>query len=45
MEIIAEDNKFKALFYQDTEMHLVYQVYPELIMVDAAYKLLNLRLP
>ena len=24
MEIIAEDDKFKALFYQDTEMHLLY---------------------
>ena len=45
VEIIAEDNKFKALFYQDAEMHLVYQAYPELIMVDATYKLLNLRLP
>ena len=44
VEIIAED-KFKALFYQDAEIHLVYQAYPELIMVDAMYKLLNLRLP
>ena len=35
VEIVAEDNKFKALFYQDAEMHLVYQTYPELIMVDA----------
>ena len=45
MEIVVEDNKFKALFYQDAEMHLVYQAYPELIMIDATYKLINLRLP
>ena len=46
VEIIAtEDNKFKALFYQDSEMHLVYQAYPEILMIDATYKLIDLKLP
>ena len=44
-EILVDDNNFKALFYQDAEMHLVYHTYPELIMVDTTYKLINLRLP
>ena len=43
MENITDDNKFKALYYQDAEICLVYQAYAELIMVDATYKLLNLR--
>ena len=46
IKIIAdEESNFKALFYQDPEMHMVYQAYPELIMIDATYKLVDLRLP
>jgi len=46
IKIIAdEESNFKALFYQDPETHMVYQAYLELIMIDATYKLVDLRLP
>jgi len=46
IKIIAdEDNNFKALFCQDPEMHMVYLAYPELIIIDATYKLVDLNLP
>ena len=46
IKIIAdEESNFKAILYQDPEMYMVYQAYPELIMIDAAYKPIDLELP
>jgi len=43
--IVDEDNNFKGLVYQDECMHSMYNKFPEMIMVDATYKLLDLRMP
>ena len=43
--IIDEEKNFKGLFYQDEYMHNMYRKFPEIIMVDAMYKLLDLRMP
>ncbi len=40
-----EENVFKGLFFQDKQMCDVFDAYPELLCVDATYKLLDLRLP
>ena len=44
-DIIDEENNFKGLFYQDEYMRNMYRKFPEIIMVDATYKLLDLRMP
>ena len=43
--VIDSDDNFKCLFYQDQYMRNIYKMFPELIMVDATYKLLDLKLP
>ena len=40
-----EDSNFKGLYFQDRQMVEVFQAYPELLCIDATYKLLNLGLP
>ena len=42
---VDKDNEFKCLFYQDKKMKTVFAMYPELLMVDATYKLLDLNMP
>ena len=42
---IDNENNFKALFYQDKDMRDMFQCYPEILLVDATYKLNDLRLP
>ena len=42
--IDGEDN-VKAIFYQDQYMSKIYERYPEILLVDATYKLLELKLP
>jgi zinc finger SWIM domain-containing protein 3 len=45
-DIIADvDNNFKGLFYQDQYMKNMFAQYPEMVLVDATYKLLELRMP
>lgn len=43
--IVDQENNFKCLLYQDQYMQNMYSKFPELIMVDATYKLLSLRMP
>ena len=43
--IIDEEKNFKGLVYQDEYMRNTYRKFPEIIMVDATYKLLDLRMP
>ena len=42
--IVDEDNNFKVLVYRDEYMRSMYNKFPEMIMVDATYKLLDLRI-
>ena len=41
----GERKNFKGLFFQDGQMKHVFQAYPEIIIIDATYKLLELGLP
>ena len=43
--MIDSENNFKAIFYQDQYMKKIYERYPKILLVDATYKLLELRLP
>ena len=43
--MVDNENNFKTLLYQDLYMKIMFNKYPELILVDATYKLLDLRLP
>ena len=43
--IVDQEGDFKCLLYQDQYMKNVYSNFPELVMVDATYKLLDLRMP
>ena len=40
-----EDKNFKGLFFHDSQMKHAFEAYPELIFIDATYKLLELGLP
>ena len=40
-----ESSNFQGLFFQDHRMKQTFDVYPELIFVDATYKLIRIRLP
>ena len=45
-EVIGdEDNNFNGLVYQDEYVRSIYNKFPEMIIVDATYKLLDLRMP
>lgn len=43
--LVNEDNVMLGLFFQDAQMKQCYQAYPELMLLDATYKLINLRMP
>ena len=43
--IIEEDSNFKGIFFQDKYMQNLFEKFPEIILVDATYKLLDLRMP
>lgn len=43
--VVGDDDSFQGVFYQDMYMKTVFEKYPEIILVDATYKLLELRLP
>ena len=46
MEVYSDSEKnFKGIFFQDQQMKQAYSAYPEIIFVDATYKLLELALP
>ena len=46
VQVYSDDqNNFQGLFFQDKIMKEVFEAYPELIFVDATYKLLNLGFP
>ena len=46
MEILVDhDKNFKEIFFQDLQMQKVYEKFPDILLVDAAYKLLELRMP
>lgn len=40
-----EERNFKGLFFQDPQMKEAFRAYPELVCIDATYKLLDLGLP
>ena len=42
--MVDNENNFKALLYQDVYMKNMFDKYPEMKLVDATYKLLDLRL-
>ena len=42
---IDDHNTFSGLFFQDGIMKMVYAAYPEVLLVDATYKLNELRMP
>lgn len=43
--LISHDNVLQGIFFQDKEMQQVLSAYPELVCIDATYKLLELRFP
>ena len=43
--LLNEEKVFYGLFFQDTQMKQVFAAYPELLCMDATYKLLELRFP
>ena len=43
--MVDEEENFKGLLYQDTYMRNMYMKFPQVILVDATYKLLDLRMP
>ena len=45
IEILEDKSDFKGLFYQDFDMKNCLKAYPEIIFIDATYKLLNCRAP
>ena len=46
VEVFCDDNnEFKGLFFQDKEMMSIFEAYPEMIFIDATYKLLQIGVP
>ena len=43
--LVNSDNDLHGIFFQDEGMKQAFAAYPELLCVDATYKLLELRLP
>ena len=43
--MIDSEKNFEGIFYQNQYMKKIYERYPEILLVDATYKLLGLRLP
>ena len=44
-KMVDEEKNFKGLLYQDTYMRNMYMKFPEVMLVDATYKLLDLKIP
>lgn len=42
---VDEDSMLKAIYFQTSEMKKVFESYPELLLVDATYKLNDLQMP
>lgn len=42
---VANDNVMSGIYFQDQEMRRMYDRFPEILFVDATYKLNNLRMP
>ena len=42
---VDKSNEFECLFFQDEKMKTVFAMFPELLMVDATYKLLDFKMP
>ena len=43
--LVDKSNVLQGVFFQDQEMRDIFSAYPELVCVDATYKLLELRFP
>ena len=41
----ADENMFTGIFFHDYQMKLNFASYPEVLMIDATYKLNDLRMP
>ena len=41
--LVDSDNKFNGVFYQDRYMRDIYQWFPDVLLADATFKLLDLR--
>ena len=42
---VDNNNNFKGIFFQDEDMRETFKAYPEIVFIDATYKLTELRLP
>ena len=42
---VTKDDVVDGIFYQDKEMRHIYRCFPEMVFVDATYKLNDLRMP
>ncbi|CAI6376408.1 unnamed protein product [Macrosiphum euphorbiae] len=40
-EVLAEDKEFRGLFFQNEDMKRNFEAYPEIVLLDGTYKLLN----
>lgn len=40
-EVLVENNEFRGLFFQNTDMKNSFDSYPEIVLLDSTYKLLN----
>ena len=45
VEFLTEESQLKGIFFQDEEMKKAFEQYPEVILVDATYKINDLRMP
>ena len=43
--IVTKENVINGIFFQDEEMRCMYDRFPEILFVDATYKLNDLRMP
>ena len=43
--IVTEENVVNGIFFQDEEMRRTYDRFPDMLFVDATYKLNDLRMP
>ena len=43
--LVNESNVLLGIYFQDEQMKQVFATYPELLCIDATYKLLELRFP
>ena len=43
--VVTQDNVVHGIFFQDEEMRCMYDRFPEILFVDATYKLNDLRMP